>query len=51
MHREDGEETSHSGGNASGSPVRVCFTQSLSLFQVISLQHWDDSRTEISHPF
>lgn len=50
MHREDGEETSHDGGNGADSPVRVCFTQSLPLFQVIPLQHWDE-RTEISHPF
>lgn len=42
---------SHDGGNGSGSPVGVSFTQSISLSQGIPLQHWDESRTEISHPF
>lgn len=51
MHREDGEEASHDGGNGSDSPVRVCFTWTPSLLQVIPLQQWDESRMEISHPF
>lgn len=35
------------GGNGAELPLKVYFTQSLLLFQVSPLQHWDESRTEM----